>query len=573
MQELAAAASESGLQSPCIVQLANIGSAGNHPGNCHRDLIRILPKQPHAPVPYEIMVPMKSKHNITGAMETKELPQHIVLPTDWFASMDDSGFASKLLGDIDACGHFWDKILPDDPKFNNNPYFDDPSSKHGCVPLFLFGDGASHAEHDSVTAVSIKSLLVDSAIADSMLLLAAVPKSATKQANEPDSCTWHRIWQVLCWNFAFLAKGIHPTTDHQNNPWPAGSLRAQKAGKPLCPVSGIHAVIWVIGGDYEYMELEYGLKHHSSNTPCSWCNCNVSDTPWNDFSIHALWKATVKSSDAFRAEPPLHQVLNIPGVVFEMFALDVLHCLDLGVSSHVFGNLFNDIIVDHLHMTRPRALEELNKLIHQEYNALGIPASSRIPHVTFSHYRNTPYPCLTHIKGSRIRVFAPVALALAERFRDDDDRRTLHRLMMVRALCTCYECIHLENEVVWPADVFSKFQKAMVSFLAHYHWLARWSMTTAGKEYRYSMVTKHHYAAHFEQQAKYLSPRLTWTYGGETFMGLVASLTQACVRGRKSTIVGKAVVKKFIYAKMLRLSGLVDVSQGNYFEDTDIDDD
>jgi hypothetical protein len=131
----------------------------------------------------------------------------------------------------------------------------------------------------------------------------------------------------------------------------------------------------------------------------------------------------------------------------------------------------------------------------------------------------------------------------------------------------------MENEVVWPADVFSKFQNAMVSFLAHYHWLARWSMTTAGKEYRYSMVTKHHYAAHFEQQAKYLSPRLTWTYGGETFMGLIASLTQACVRGRKSTIVGKAVVKKFIYAKMLRLSGLVDVSQGNYFEDTDIDDD
>jgi hypothetical protein len=103
LQELAAAASESGLQSPCIVQLANIGSAGNHPGNCHRDLIRILPKQPHAPAPYEIMVPMKSKHHITGAMETKEVPQHIVLPTDWFASMDDSGFASKLLGDIDAC--------------------------------------------------------------------------------------------------------------------------------------------------------------------------------------------------------------------------------------------------------------------------------------------------------------------------------------------------------------------------------------------------------------------------------------------------------------------------------------
>jgi hypothetical protein len=68
-------------------------------------------------------------------------------------------------------------------------------------------------------------------------------------------------------------------------------------------------------------------------------------------------------------------------------------------------------------------------------------------------------------------------------------------------------------------------------------------MTTIGKEYRYSMVTKHHYAVHLVQQAKYLAPRYTWTYGGETFMGIIASLTQACVRGRKSNIVAFSVQK------------------------------
>ena len=53
-------------------------------------------------------------------------------------------------------------------------------------------------------------------------------------------------------------------------------------------------------------------------------------------------------------------------------------------------------------------------------------------------------------------------------------------------------------------------------------------------------------------------------------MGLIASLTQACVRGRKSTIVANAVMKKFIYAKMLRLAGWIQ-TEVHYNDDSDTD--
>ena len=97
--------------------------------------------------------------------------------------------------------------------------------------------------------------------------------------------------------------------------------------------------------------------------------------------------------------------------------------------------------------------------------------------------------------------------------------------------------------------------------LAHYQFLAKWSMETPGKEYRYSVVPKHYSAAHFEAQAKFLAPRMSWTYPGETFMGLIASLFQACARGRPSHIISKAVFHKYCLAKHLKLSGLLDIHQ------------
>ena len=498
------------------------------------------------------------------------MAHEIILPTDWFASMDASGFAGHLLGTRDRCAKFWNQVSSNDPKLFQNPFYDNPTNKDGAVPLLLFGDGAQHAEHDSVTAVAIRSMMVDVPVSDSMFLLAAAPKSATAKDAECCSDTWKSIWQILSWNFHFLALGIHPTTDHENKPWPAGSKRAGYAGKKLCPNSGLKGVIWVIAADYEYMESEYGLKHHGSNTPCSWCDCNTTTVPFNDFSKEALWKAVVRTPEMHRTNPPIqHAVLNIPGVVFEMFHLDVLHCFDLGVSEHVFGNLLNDICEDHLHMTKPRAIAELNTLIHKFYDELRIPAPTRIPYLAYKHFSSSTYPCLAHIKGSRVRAFAPVALELAKHF-VSDERYTQHRLGMCTALNNAYECINSPDKI-WDSNVHSKFKKAVEACLAHYQWLAKWSMNTAGKEHRYSIVPKHHYAGHFEQQAKHIAPRCTWTYGGETFMGIIASLTQACVRGRRSTILSSALLNKFVYGKMLRIGGLLEVSQDNYFSDSDQD--
>ena len=558
LQVLAKAALQSGLEAKDIRELASLGSYGDHPGNCHRDLVRKIAPNLVAPASYEIQIPMKARNKDSGEMETMLRDHNVLLAVDWFSCYDASGLAHRVFGTEASCETFWNNHSADDPKFFDNPYYNDATNKKGAVPLMLFGDGASHAEYDSVVGLGMRSLLTKEQISNSMFLLACLPKSATAKDAVSDKDSWKEIWKVIVWDFTFLSIGVHPTVDHLGKAWPSNSERANKAGQKLCPNSKLHGVIWVLAGDYEFMENEYGLSHHSSNNPCSWCACNKSDVPFNDFSASALWKDAIRTVAYHRSNPiSQHLVLTIPGVVFDMFHLDVLHCLDLGISVHIFGNLFWDLCADQIPGTRQKALADLNKDIQEFYKMLNIPAGKWIPYLSYNHFhtKSHKYPELRHVKAARVRAFAPVAVKLAEKY-ETADRHTKHRLQMCILLDKMYQCV---NQTAMRMDVstVAVFKKSIENLLAHYQYLANWSMNTPGKGIRYSIVNKHHYSVHFHEQAQFLAPRMFWTYPGESFMGLLGALCQACSRGRSSHSMSKAVNLKFAMAKHLELAGIV----------------
>ena len=117
LQQLAEAAVQSGLHKPCIEELAGIGSNGNQPGNSSRDLLRILPKQAYAPQPYAITLLLININRDTGVMEAQNMNHDVILSTDWFASLDASGLAEKLVGTTQTVQTFWEQVSNDDPKF------------------------------------------------------------------------------------------------------------------------------------------------------------------------------------------------------------------------------------------------------------------------------------------------------------------------------------------------------------------------------------------------------------------------------------------------------------------------
>ena len=359
-----------------------------------------------------------------------------------------------------------------------------------------------------------------------------------------------------------MAEGTHPRKDPDGNNWPRGSYRASVAGEPLCPNSGLRAVIWVLAGDMEYFQVDLGLPHQAANDPCAWCKCNKSDTPFNDFRENAKWKEVRRSPADHIAHPVTnHAIMKIPGVNFFCFHLDSLHVLDLGAASHAIGNLLWEICVDHLPGNRAQALASLNKKIAELYQELNVPKSKWIPSLTYNHFNTTTstYPLLKHMKGRRIREFVPVALRLAQEFCGDDEH-TQHRLEAFKSLDTLYNCIDSPG-LRFSSETQRLFTDAVEASLAHYAKLAK--LAVQKNAFRWSIVPKFHYLAHFPEQSKFLAPRAAWTYGSESFMGSLAALCQACLSGTPSFAVSLILMLKYRMGSHLRLSGLV-VSEDDF---------
>ena len=96
LQVLAKAALQSGLDAKDIRELASLGSYGDHPGNCHRDLVRKIAPNLVAPASYEIQIPMKARNKDSGDMETMLRDHNVLLAVDWFSCYDAGGLAHRV---------------------------------------------------------------------------------------------------------------------------------------------------------------------------------------------------------------------------------------------------------------------------------------------------------------------------------------------------------------------------------------------------------------------------------------------------------------------------------------------
>ena len=240
---------------------------------------------------------------------------------------------------------------------------------------------------------------------------------------------------------------------------------------------------------------------------------------------------------------------------FQSLHLDVLHLLDLGVSSHILGNLLWSVLEDQLPGNREVALVQLNKLIAEGYNELGVPVAKRVGHLSLSNVNKSSatYPVLKHLKGRKIKDFTQVGVWLAEKFVKADDPSTQHRLLLVKALQEVYACTD-RPELKWPASTQARFLRSVDKLLLHYGWLARHSFEK--EQCRYSVVQKFHLLAHFGQQTRYLAPRAAWTYGSESYMGLISQLASSCTNNTPGAKISSFLVAKYRYAMHLIVKGI-----------------
>ena len=196
-------------------------------------------------------------------------------------------------------------------------------------------------------------------------------------------------------------------------------------------------------------------------------------------------------------------------------------------------------------------LTNLNKNIVEAYDKLGVAAQKRIKHLSLSDLAESAeeYPCLKHIKGAKIRYFAPVALELAKEY--SMDKAGKHREALAKQLVKAYQVL----ECSWQEWRFEAFKKAVDDFMAHYSWLAANALEEG--LHLWSLAQKSHVLLHLAEQSKFMHPSLNWTYGSESFMGWIVQIASSCTSGTPAEKLPLKALQKFRLLFHLYLKGYI----------------
>lgn len=189
-----------------VNKLAAIGSHGNHPGNFHRDLLRLV-GAPKVPEVYTVACPMTVKSD-DGRYKQEMVDVNLLLPHEWFAALSSLDLLSHIVGSH-RTPSFWADQHAQDPKIVGHPMLLQSGWRNSFVPLQLHGDGAPYQKRDSASILSFRSMLSDLHIESSMFLIAAIPYKCRVKGTRLnwETDTWHPIWKVLEWSFQALFDG------------------------------------------------------------------------------------------------------------------------------------------------------------------------------------------------------------------------------------------------------------------------------------------------------------------------------------------------------------------------------
>ena len=140
--------------------------------------------------------------------------------------------------------------------------------------------------------------------------------------------------------FVFVAMCC-PALRHRR-PWPAGSMDALRAGRPLA--SGYSAALVGLQGDLEYFAKYLRLEHFASNQPCCWCAANKSTIPWTEFrrpgrGEAAWWKTQYDRREAWEATHPNRSIIfKALDLSCNNVVPDWLHAKHIGTDCWVYGS-------------------------------------------------------------------------------------------------------------------------------------------------------------------------------------------------------------------------------------------
>ena len=199
--------------------LANLGAAGAHSNNMHRDLMQKFGSISKLPESFKSDIVFK-----TGTHQ-----QEFLLPHEMFATFHaeyPNHWQQELVPSLEVLQEFW-FAMREHPQMANHPLKARANFEVLAVPIGLHGDGVPITGRGkswckTMTTFSWSSLCAKGSTKTNRVWIWGVSDSLC-QKNEIDG-TLHQFLSILKWSLEWLWKGLWPDKPFNSDlPYPAGS--------------------------------------------------------------------------------------------------------------------------------------------------------------------------------------------------------------------------------------------------------------------------------------------------------------------------------------------------------------
>ena len=429
-------------------------------------------------------------------------------------------FRERFLGGVEQkVSEFWQAMIAaEHPALDEHPLVTKESFQTRAVPLSLHGDGVpvsgvGKAWSQSVDCYSFSSLLSSGSTIFSNYVIFFIYKMLKVSGGHRD--TFAAFFRKLCWSFNSLFLGQWPLLDDQGLPFTPGSRAAAKAGQVLA--GGFFGVLWCIRADLEFLANVLNLQKPTARQPC--CLCLGDCTPqnaWTDFRDGGAWENTWWTRNAdwhlHRQDEEVHPLLALPGLGVLAIYPDVMHVKHLGTDAYFYGSVLKYLTHHYLQQDTPENLERVWALVQHAYSA------NRTRH-RYTNMRLSMFAGLPHhfpkLKGraAEIRNLGRPLLHVVDELLDMTSLTNRQIRLGLKLSVRMEEIIdeHVDD-IVWPQAVCQEFYKAAQSFLMLQTALGR-HFHPQGCMLFHTTIKSH--LLHVAQAARFMNPRLGWTYSGE----------------------------------------------------------
>ena len=438
--------------------LAKAGACGRHPKNLARDMLRKLVRNVDFPKPYFAKIPLNDANTGVDSVMVDYpflLPHEVIhwgIATGRMAITDLVNVADRVDQKlVDMKGKFCEKFALD-PDLT--------------ILLGFHGDGVAHHKGLKQASTEVYSWNLLCQQDGERYLFTLVPKHFLCSCGCPSGrCTVDAVMKVFAWSMQVLVSGHWPAARHDGEP--LDKAHRHLAGKPLGFCGGLQQA----RGDWMWYQQVFAFPHWTADRIC-W-KCGASQTgrcSYKNFKLDAPWRSTRKSpsqcmSDIIKTGKGISPLFACPGFTVDMVVIGALHCLDLGVTAEILGNIMWEWMQTLRRMNIKVKVKTLWVKLKQWY--IDNKPTSQLQGLTKDMIRKDgKYPKLK-AKGGETRSLVPFCLDLAKEMWEKTGTDHCHMvLMVIRGLHNYYSLMMVGQ---WDSVVASKWCQQVLEVYKKLH--------------------------------------------------------------------------------------------------------